>query len=247
MALLEENCSLLAGHTLPRWAELPDLPLYMDQVLGLMERYLGAYPGFDGKGLTASMVNNYVKQNINVIFDVDVLNQLIVNYFENNKTIINQYISEYTGIISNVVVDNEVCVITLNNKQTIQLTVYDAYARVRDRVQSIVVVPNSKGHITHPVGYDYINVNYIVTPASMATVIADRMSVSVKALDSSGNITDYSTSVTATTDGTLTASINWLKNSQPSSIALYVKDSGDGGTDYTTSFTPIDWVKVAQY
>ena len=64
MALLEENCSLLAGHTLPRWAELPDLPLYMDQVLGLMERYLGAYPGFDGKGLTASMVNNYVKQGV---------------------------------------------------------------------------------------------------------------------------------------------------------------------------------------
>ena len=46
---------------LPRWTELPDLELYMDQVLGLIDRYLSAYPGFDGKGLTASMVNNYVK------------------------------------------------------------------------------------------------------------------------------------------------------------------------------------------
>ena len=46
---------------LPRWEELPDLALYMDQVLSLMERYLGACPGAAGKGLTASMVNNYVK------------------------------------------------------------------------------------------------------------------------------------------------------------------------------------------
>ena len=49
---------------LPHWNELPDLELYMDQVLALMERYLGDYPGFDGKGLTASMVNNYVKLGI---------------------------------------------------------------------------------------------------------------------------------------------------------------------------------------
>lgn len=64
MKVLEENCSQLVEHILPRWAELPDLPLYMDQVLGLIERYLGAYPGYDGKGLTASMVNNYVKLGV---------------------------------------------------------------------------------------------------------------------------------------------------------------------------------------
>ena len=64
IAVLKENCSNLAEHTLPRWNELPDLPLYMDQVLGLIERYLGAYPGFDGRGLTASMVNNYVKLGV---------------------------------------------------------------------------------------------------------------------------------------------------------------------------------------
>lgn len=51
-------------HALPRWEELPDLELYMDQVLGLIERYLGALPGFDGRGLTASMVNNYVKLGV---------------------------------------------------------------------------------------------------------------------------------------------------------------------------------------
>ena len=50
--------------SLPRWDELPDLELYMDQVLSLMERYLGAVPGPDGRGLTASMVNNYVKLGV---------------------------------------------------------------------------------------------------------------------------------------------------------------------------------------
>lgn len=63
-SILAENCALLSAHTLPRWKDLPDLELYMDQVLGLVDRYLGAYPGFDGKGLTASMVNNYVKLGV---------------------------------------------------------------------------------------------------------------------------------------------------------------------------------------
>ncbi|MBR3559977.1 MAG: DUF1836 domain-containing protein [Oscillospiraceae bacterium] len=54
----------IVEQTLPRWAELPDLELYMDQVLSLIERYLGACPGFDRKGLTASMVNNYVKLGV---------------------------------------------------------------------------------------------------------------------------------------------------------------------------------------
>ena len=54
----------IAEQTLPRWNELPDLELYMDQVLSLIERYLRGYHGFDRKGLTASMVNNYVKLGV---------------------------------------------------------------------------------------------------------------------------------------------------------------------------------------
>jgi len=60
---------------LPTWEELPDLPLYMDQVVSLMERYLtvnipvveGEEPlksVKDSKLLTSSMVNNYVKMGI---------------------------------------------------------------------------------------------------------------------------------------------------------------------------------------
>ncbi|MCD8115707.1 MAG: DUF1836 domain-containing protein [Oscillospiraceae bacterium] len=54
----------MAEQTLPRWDALPDLDLYMDQVLALVDNYLGNYPGFDEKGLTASMVNNYVKLKV---------------------------------------------------------------------------------------------------------------------------------------------------------------------------------------
>ena len=61
---LEEICGQLSEQTLPRWNDLPDLELYMDQVLALIQRYLGAYPAFDGKALTASMVNNYVKLGV---------------------------------------------------------------------------------------------------------------------------------------------------------------------------------------
>ena len=54
----------LSGRKLPRWEALPDLELYMDQVLSLVERFLSADPGAEGKGLTASMVNNYVKLGV---------------------------------------------------------------------------------------------------------------------------------------------------------------------------------------
>lgn len=55
-------CHRVAQLRLPRWNELPDLELYMDQVLSLIERYLEGYPG--RKGLTAAMVNNYVKLGV---------------------------------------------------------------------------------------------------------------------------------------------------------------------------------------
>lgn len=46
----------------PRYAQLPEIPLYRDQVLDALERYTA--PFFSGQGeplLTAAMINNYVK------------------------------------------------------------------------------------------------------------------------------------------------------------------------------------------
>lgn len=49
----------------PRYAEFPQVELYMDQVLQVMEQALAPFdpPGRE-KLLTSTMVNNYVKQNL---------------------------------------------------------------------------------------------------------------------------------------------------------------------------------------
>ena len=45
----------------PYWSDLPDLELYLDQVLLLVNQTAQPFPQATDKGLTASMVNNYVK------------------------------------------------------------------------------------------------------------------------------------------------------------------------------------------
>ena len=57
-------CSQMNDHRLPRWEEIPDLDLYMDQVLNLIRRYLRYYPSFEEASVTSSMVNNYVKAGL---------------------------------------------------------------------------------------------------------------------------------------------------------------------------------------
>ncbi len=46
---------------LPRWEELPDMDLYKDQVITLIEKYVGGLMTAEEKILTPSMINNYVK------------------------------------------------------------------------------------------------------------------------------------------------------------------------------------------
>lgn len=56
----------LNEHALPTWEELPTLELYMDQVVALLNNYLGFLPkevGMDAV-VTAAAVNNYVRKKI---------------------------------------------------------------------------------------------------------------------------------------------------------------------------------------
>lgn len=56
--------SLLLFH-LPRWEELPEIELYMDQVITLVDQYLSSVIHRDKHSLlTPSMVNNYVKNGM---------------------------------------------------------------------------------------------------------------------------------------------------------------------------------------
>ena len=47
----------------PHWNDFPDVGLYMDQVVELVNKYLSDFPAFSGedKQITSSMINNYVK------------------------------------------------------------------------------------------------------------------------------------------------------------------------------------------
>ena len=44
------------------WDELPDIPLYMDQVVGYLARQLVSVE--DGDALTSAMINNYIKDGL---------------------------------------------------------------------------------------------------------------------------------------------------------------------------------------
>ncbi len=60
---LEER---LSHYSLPLWDALPDLELYMDQVLSILGKYLAIYYETIGqdKFITSAMINNYVKLGI---------------------------------------------------------------------------------------------------------------------------------------------------------------------------------------
>ena len=60
---LQEFNKKVSQHNLPRWKDLPELELYMDQVIVLMQKYLGPYMLSEDL-LTPSMINNYVKMNV---------------------------------------------------------------------------------------------------------------------------------------------------------------------------------------
>lgn len=54
-----------ASFRLPRWHELPEIDLYMDQVVSFLQMKLSVFDGMaNDSPVTATMINNYVKQNL---------------------------------------------------------------------------------------------------------------------------------------------------------------------------------------
>ena len=52
----------LANYLLPKWDELPNLDLYMDQIISLISQYLSVFPHDPHEQvITASTINNYVR------------------------------------------------------------------------------------------------------------------------------------------------------------------------------------------
>ena len=58
------NKEELKNFRLPLWEQLPDIDLYMDQVLSLIGKYFGSFADEEENVTTSSMINNYVKAKI---------------------------------------------------------------------------------------------------------------------------------------------------------------------------------------
>lgn len=55
----------IISYRCPRWNELPDIGLYIDQVISILEKNLRIFSsGSDQKLITPTMINNYVKQKM---------------------------------------------------------------------------------------------------------------------------------------------------------------------------------------
>ncbi|MFV0528333.1 MAG: DUF1836 domain-containing protein [Lachnospiraceae bacterium] len=52
----------LSQYHCPRWEELTDIPLYLDQILMVTQSATGVFAEDNEQGLTKTMINNYVKQ-----------------------------------------------------------------------------------------------------------------------------------------------------------------------------------------
>lgn len=62
---LSEWLNKLAQFDLPDWESLPQLDLYMDQVILLLTRYLSPLDRYgEEKAITASIINNYVRMKV---------------------------------------------------------------------------------------------------------------------------------------------------------------------------------------
>ena len=60
-----ENYFKIVKHKLPYWEDLPEIDLYMDQVIALMDKYLSFHKIDENTAvITHSMINNYVKLGI---------------------------------------------------------------------------------------------------------------------------------------------------------------------------------------
>jgi len=99
---------------------------------------------------------------------------------------------------------------------------------------------------------------YMVTPASMARIIADKfhsgeMTVELLAIDKNGILSTLEVGydrLEGDSEGIITVMTPKLDffqwdDSKPKyvTIAMRVKDNVEGGTDYVTTFTPIDYVE----
>lgn len=181
----------------------------------------------------------YIDTYYRELFNVNVLRDIVINYLKENKEVIVKNINLGNDVIKSVDINDDLCTIKLSNGQEVMLVVYDAWARLSKRVQSIVAMtPDGRFEDSQP-----FTATYLVSPASMANIIKSKypkdMTVKLRGVDANGNVSDISVnSLTATNDGELQVSAN-LDTKTVKAVALYVRENKIAGTDIMTEFTVI--------
>lgn len=214
------------------------------------------------------VINNYIEQNKTTLIDIDVIEQILIgwldryytevfnydmltriisNYFEENVTVINRFIGQHAGLISGLTVNDEEAVVTLMGGQTISLTVYDAYARLSNRVQSIVALPGANGKVGRDDGgnsnYRFLRIDYLISPSNMASVIQENiyhqeMVAEIKAVNADGEITTQEAfEPYAREEGILNIAASIPNDAV--AVALHIYETRPGGTDIMTEFSLI--------
>jgi len=59
-----EKIKIFSDFRMPRYNDLPEIDLYMDQVISVTDKYLGVFSASGDPVLTPSMINNYVKNGV---------------------------------------------------------------------------------------------------------------------------------------------------------------------------------------
>jgi len=146
------------------------------------------------------------------------------------------------------------------NGESIRVPVYGKNTTLRNRVQSVVIMPNSNGRLnwlaqmggSHIYGYS-LQLDFKVTPAYMANVIRDMMwhdevILELVTTDSSGNIsTSPVYEAEANDDGTLSIYYSTQSIENIKAVALHIKENYTNGTDIMTEFTTVEENKPLYY
>ena len=189
------------------------------------------------------IVYNFLEKYYVEVFSKEMLSQVIVNYFETNRNVVFQKIFEGVDIIREVKVEDDLCTVTLSNGEVVSLVVYDAMARLRDRVQSIVVLPNASGRADYDKWHNEVNLRCLVSPSAMASVIEekcrkDEMSMELVVTDgTSGFVDRVPVTYYSSQDGILTVGVSSLTDIK--AVALHIKENKTGATDIMTEFIPV--------
>lgn len=191
------------------------------------------------------IVNSYLEQYYVEVFSRDMITQVVNNYFEKNMNVITEHITQGSSLVQKVNISDDLCTVYLNGGKSVELVIYDAQARLRNRVQSVVVMPNANGHVDYDIWHKTMSLCYLISPASMVNVIAEKYhsgEVDIELLITDGNGSVETLAVSSCfTDGDLLVVSETAFDRTIGAVALHIKENKAGGTDIMTEFTAVDY------